>query len=76
MTLFHCKLLPKSLVEVEDFVDPKGWVSIVRKKAAKTQAQKAETGLLSSIVFYFGGSGSDAKEARPLTAEEQELLNV
>lgn len=67
-------MLPKSLTDVEDFVDPKGWVSIVRQPVSKLPSSRSDTGLLSW--FGLGGSGGDARDYRGPTADEQELIKV
>ncbi len=35
LQLFKAKLLPKSLTEVEDFIDQKRWISIIREPSPK-----------------------------------------
>lgn len=73
LQLYKAKLLPKAFTEVEDFVDPKGWVSIVREKTRLQQ--KSESGLFSSIYSYFG-SGSEGKDGKSPTVEELEMIKV
>ncbi|KAK0421394.1 hypothetical protein QR680_015210 [Steinernema hermaphroditum] len=70
--LFHVKLLPSSLTEVEDFVDSKKWVSISRDHSKNVIHNKSDSGLLSW--FGLGGSSSDTKESRKPTAEQEELI--
>uniref|UniRef100_A0A914VU46 SEC7 domain-containing protein n=2 Tax=Plectus sambesii TaxID=2011161 RepID=A0A914VU46_9BILA len=74
LQLFKARMLPKTLTDVEDFVDPKGWVSIVRQPAAKISNSRSETGLLSW--FGLGGSGGDSRDSRGPTADEQELIKT
>lgn len=35
LQLYKAKMLPKTLTEAEDFVDPKGWISILREPSTK-----------------------------------------
>ena len=35
--LYRAKLLPKALVEVEDFLDPNGKVSLIREESNQSQ---------------------------------------
>ncbi|TKR64527.1 hypothetical protein L596_025041 [Steinernema carpocapsae] len=70
--LFHAKLLPSALTEVEDFVDSKKWVSILRDHSKKVVHNKHDSGLLSW--FGLGGSSSDARENKKPTPEQEELI--
>ncbi|RUS73129.1 hypothetical protein EGW08_019109 [Elysia chlorotica] len=67
LQLFRAKLLPKTMVEVEDFVDIMGKISIIREDPSAYQ--RSETGVLSSFVSYFSMSESSTKGPSP---EEQE----
>ena len=69
--LYKCKLLPKSMVEVEDFVDPSGKISLVRDESIRL-VKNDSTGLLSSFYSYF--AGSDSQAAKGTSAEDQEAL--
>ncbi|KAK0051833.1 Golgi-specific brefeldin A-resistance guanine nucleotide exchange factor 1 [Biomphalaria pfeifferi] len=51
LQLFRAKLLPKTMVEVEDFVDTSGKISIIREES--TAMTRSDTGVLSSFVSYF-----------------------
>ncbi|VDI44231.1 golgi-specific brefeldin A-resistance guanine nucleotide exchange factor 1 [Mytilus galloprovincialis] len=66
--LFRAKLLPKSLIEVEDFIDTSGKISIIRED--NTTAQRSESGVLSSFYSYF--SMSETASTKGPTPEEQE----
>ncbi|XP_076459823.1 Golgi-specific brefeldin A-resistance guanine nucleotide exchange factor 1-like isoform X2 [Babylonia areolata] len=68
LQLFRAKLLPKSMIEVEDFADPTGKVSIVKEETASVT--RSETGVLSSFVSYF--SLSESASTKGPTAEELE----
>lgn len=66
ITLFRLKLLPKSLMEVEDFCDPSGKVILIHEKP---QLPKTESGIFSSLYSYL----SNDSQRQP-TYEEQELI--
>lgn len=68
LQLFRAKILPKSMIEVEDFADPSGKVSIVREET--TTVTRSESGVLSTFASYF--SLSDSGSAKGPTAEELE----
>ncbi|XP_070186725.1 Golgi-specific brefeldin A-resistance guanine nucleotide exchange factor 1-like isoform X2 [Littorina saxatilis] len=68
LQLFRAKLLPKSMIEVEDFADPSGKVSIIKEET--TAVARSETGVLSSFVSYF--SLSDSPSTKGPTPEELE----
>lgn len=67
LQLFKLKLLPKSLMEVEDFCEPNGKVMLVLEKPVPKQ----EIGLFSSLYSYLS---SDSQ--RQPTYEEQEIIKV
>ncbi|XP_059608620.1 Golgi-specific brefeldin A-resistance guanine nucleotide exchange factor 1 isoform X2 [Phlebotomus argentipes] len=66
--LFKLKLLPKGLMEVEDFCEASGRVALVH---AKPQLVKSDAGLLSSLYSYLS---SDSQ--RQPSYEEQEIIKV
>ncbi|PVD38476.1 hypothetical protein C0Q70_01091 [Pomacea canaliculata] len=68
LQLFRAKLLPTSLIEVEDFAHPSGKVSIVREET--TTVTRSESGVLSSFVSYF--SLSESSSSKGPSAEELE----
>ncbi|GFO18536.1 Golgi-specific brefeldin a-resistance guanine nucleotide exchange factor 1 isoform a [Plakobranchus ocellatus] len=68
LQLFRAKLLPKSMVEVEDFADATGKISIIREDPSAFQ--RSETGVLSSFVSYF--SLSESSSTKGPSQEEQE----
>ncbi|GMT18525.1 hypothetical protein PFISCL1PPCAC_9822, partial [Pristionchus fissidentatus] len=71
--LFTSKLLPTEFTECEDFVDEKGWVSIVRVHSKSLSPSRSEGGLLS----WFGiGGAADAAAARQLTPEQDRLVKM
>ncbi|MFH4973909.1 hypothetical protein AB6A40_000618 [Gnathostoma spinigerum] len=70
--LFRAHLLPVTLTEVEDFVDPKGWVSIQRDLSKKATPNRSDSGLLS----WFGlGTVSDARPPK-LTCDQQQYIKI
>ncbi|XP_012936931.1 Golgi-specific brefeldin A-resistance guanine nucleotide exchange factor 1 [Aplysia californica] len=71
LQLYRAKLLPKSMVEVEDFVDVYGKISILREESTTT---RSESGVLSSFVSYF--SLSESSSAKGPTVEELEAGKV
>lgn len=66
VTLFRLKLVPKSLMEVEDFCDPSGKVVLIHEKP---QLPKTESGIFSSLYSYLSNDSQ-----RVPTYEEQELI--
>lgn len=67
LQLFRLKLLPKSLMEVEDFCEPSGKAQLVLEKPS----QKQESGLFSSLYSYLSSEGQ-----REPSYEEQELIKI
>uniref|UniRef100_A0A1B0CTH7 Putative golgi-specific brefeldin a-resistance guanine nucleotide exchange factor 1-like isoform x2 n=1 Tax=Lutzomyia longipalpis TaxID=7200 RepID=A0A1B0CTH7_LUTLO len=66
--LFKLKLLPKGLMEVEDFCEASGRVALIH---TKPQLVRADAGLLSSLYSYLS---SDSQ--RQPSYEEQEIIKV
>ncbi|XP_065333294.1 Golgi-specific brefeldin A-resistance guanine nucleotide exchange factor 1 isoform X2 [Cloeon dipterum] len=66
--LYRCKLLPKALVEAEDFIDQSGKISLIREELP---LQKTETGLLSSLYSYLSSEPANYKGPSP---EDQEYI--
>ncbi|KAI8128990.1 Golgi-specific brefeldin A-resistance guanine nucleotide exchange factor 1 [Lucilia cuprina] len=67
LQLFRLKLLPKSLMEVEDFCEPSGKAQLVLEKPS----QKQESGLFSSLYSYLSSEGQ-----REPSYEEQEFIKI
>lgn len=67
LQLFKLRLLPKSLMEVEDFCEPSGRVALTLDKPM----QKQEIGLFSSLYSYLSSDG----QQQP-TYEEQEIIKI
>ncbi len=68
--LYKAKLLPKVLVECEDYLDPKGRISLIKEETPVVQ--KAEvTGLFSSLFPFMS---SDLSSSKGPTQEEQEAI--
>uniref|UniRef100_A0A915DUN0 SEC7 domain-containing protein n=1 Tax=Ditylenchus dipsaci TaxID=166011 RepID=A0A915DUN0_9BILA len=67
--LFRAHLLPPKLIEVEDYVDHRGFVSIQRKYKKKALPSKQETSIFSWLGF--AGSSADSSQRRPSMEQEQ-----
>lgn len=67
LQLFRLKLLPKSLMEVEDFCEPSGKAQLILEKPS----QKQESGLFSSLYSYLSSEGQ-----REPSYEEQEFIKI
>ncbi|XP_064640698.1 Golgi-specific brefeldin A-resistance guanine nucleotide exchange factor 1-like [Lineus longissimus] len=72
LQLYRAKLLPKVLVEVEDFLDPNGKVSLIKEDVGANQRQ--DSGVLSSFYSYF--ALSDNTQQRGPTPDEQEAIKI
>lgn len=68
LQLFRLKLLPKGLMEAEDFCDPSGKVTLMREQY---QLPKTDAGLLSSLYSYL----SNDSQRQP-SYEEQEIIKI
>ena len=68
--LFNCQLLPKNLVEAEDFVDPSGRVALFREE--ERDVAKVETGFLNSFMSFISTGGETPMAHRQRTPEEEE----
>lgn len=66
--LFRLKLLPKTLMEVEDFCEQSGKTALL---ILDKPSQKSEAGLFSSLYSYLASEGQ-----RQPTYEEQEIIKV
>lgn len=67
LQLFRLKLLPKSLIEVEDFCEESGKTQLKLEKPS----QKQEAGLFSSLYSYLSSEGQ-----REPSYEEQEFIKL
>lgn len=63
LQLFRARLLPAELIEVEDYVDEKGWVSIQRVHQKELPNTRNDSGLLSW--FGLGGGSSEVDRRKP-----------
>ncbi|CAL1527993.1 unnamed protein product [Lymnaea stagnalis] len=72
LQLYRAKLLPKTMVDVEDFVDSSGKICILREES--TSLARSETGVLSTFVSYFTLSESAA--AKGPSAEDLEAGKI
>ncbi|XP_041364766.1 Golgi-specific brefeldin A-resistance guanine nucleotide exchange factor 1-like isoform X2 [Gigantopelta aegis] len=70
LQLYRAKLLPKTMIEVEDFADDSGKISIMREE--NTSSQRSDSGVLSSFYSYF--SLSDSASQKGPSPEEQEAF--
>ncbi|XP_062554082.1 Golgi-specific brefeldin A-resistance guanine nucleotide exchange factor 1 [Armigeres subalbatus] len=68
LQLFRLKLLPKGLMEAEDFCEPSGKVTLMREQY---QLPKTDAGLLSSLYSYL----SNDSQRQP-SYEEQEIIKL
>lgn len=57
VALFKMQVLPKVLTESEDFIEPSGRISIIRRSLISTPRQ--ETGLFSSLYSYIALSNGE-----------------
>ncbi|XP_015907017.1 Golgi-specific brefeldin A-resistance guanine nucleotide exchange factor 1 isoform X3 [Parasteatoda tepidariorum] len=67
LQLFKASLLPKELVEAEDFVNPKGVISLIREDVPIIP--RAESGLFSSFYSYIV-SNSESPQRQPTQEDE------
>uniref|UniRef100_A0A1I7SZ71 SEC7 domain-containing protein n=2 Tax=Caenorhabditis tropicalis TaxID=1561998 RepID=A0A1I7SZ71_9PELO len=73
LQLFRARLLPAALIEVEDYVDEKGWVSIQRVHQKELPNTRNDSGLLS----WFGlGGGSSEVDRRKPTQEQLSSMKL
>uniref|UniRef100_UPI00358F0A71 Golgi-specific brefeldin A-resistance guanine nucleotide exchange factor 1 isoform X3 n=1 Tax=Myxine glutinosa TaxID=7769 RepID=UPI00358F0A71 len=68
LQLFRAKLLPNTMVEVEDFVDPNGRVSILREESFSQRSDSA----MFSFVNWLTLSGPEQSTQRVPSAEDQD----
>ncbi|KAL2769368.1 Golgi-specific brefeldin A-resistance guanine nucleotide exchange factor 1 isoform 14 [Daubentonia madagascariensis] len=72
LQLFRAQLLPKAMVEVEDFVDPNGKISLQREE---TPSNRGESTVLS-FVSWLTLSGPEQSSVRGPSTENQEAKRV
>ena len=70
LQLFKCQLLPDSMMQSEDFIDPSGVVSLYREDLP---AEKEDSGLINSLVSFIVASSEMPRE---LTQEERDHVNI
>ncbi|KAK9505516.1 hypothetical protein O3M35_009555 [Rhynocoris fuscipes] len=73
LQLYRCKLLPKVLVEAEDFIELSGKISLVREDIQLNP--KTETGILSSLYLYMT-LGAETNTQKGPSAEDQEAIRI
>lgn len=71
LTLLKMQVLPQDLIMVEDYVDPRGMIT-VQRPSIKKSASKQET----SLMRWFGFSGSDGNQSKNPTEEQEQLKKV
>lgn len=71
LTLYSINLLPKSYVEIEDFIEPSGKILLTYENV---QLQKQESGLLSSIYSYMVSSENLGKVSTQVEQEYADLV--
>ncbi|XP_077999496.1 Golgi-specific brefeldin A-resistance guanine nucleotide exchange factor 1-like [Glandiceps talaboti] len=69
LQLYRAKLLPKVMVEVEDFVDPSGKISLIREEIPTMN--RTDSSIFSSFYQYITLNPEPANQRGP-TAEDQE----
>ncbi|KAF4090294.1 hypothetical protein AMELA_G00050380 [Ameiurus melas] len=69
LQLFRAELLPKSMVEVEDFVEPNGKISLQREE---TPANRGESAVLSFVNWLTLSGGAEQSGQRGPSTENQE----
>ncbi|XP_015279786.1 PREDICTED: Golgi-specific brefeldin A-resistance guanine nucleotide exchange factor 1 isoform X2 [Gekko japonicus] len=72
LQLFRAELLPKTMVEVEDFVDPNGKISLQREE---TPSSRGESTVLS-FVSWLTLSGTEPSGVRGPSTESQEAKRM
>ncbi|NP_001378860.1 Golgi-specific brefeldin A-resistance guanine nucleotide exchange factor 1 isoform 15 [Homo sapiens] len=72
LQLFRAQLLPKAMIEVEDFVDPNGKISLQREE---TPSNRGESTVLS-FVSWLTLSGPEQSSVRGPSTENQEAKRV
>ncbi|XP_060246585.1 Golgi-specific brefeldin A-resistance guanine nucleotide exchange factor 1 isoform X3 [Meriones unguiculatus] len=72
LQLFRAQLLPKAMVEVEDFVDPNGKISLQREE---TPSNRGESTVLS-FVSWLTLSGPEQSSIRGPSTENQEAKRM
>lgn len=72
LQLYRCKLMPKNLIEAEDFIEQSGKIILMREEIP---LQKTETGLLSSLYSYIALGTETAGHKAP-SLEDQEHMKA
>jgi len=70
LQMFRCQLLPKSLMEAEDYIESSGRVSLYREDIPR---EKADTGLINSLVSFIVMS---SEAPRSLSTEEEDAVET
>ena len=72
LRLFKCQLLPKSMMEAEDYIESAGRVKLFREES---QTAKVETGFLNSFMSFVSMS-ADSSAQRQRTPEEEDFAKM
>ncbi|XP_059517206.1 Golgi-specific brefeldin A-resistance guanine nucleotide exchange factor 1 isoform X11 [Myotis daubentonii] len=72
LQLFRAQLLPKAMVEVEDFVDPNGKISLLREEIPSNRGEST----VLSFVSWLTLSGTEQSSVRGPSTENQEAKRV
>ncbi|XP_059113048.1 Golgi-specific brefeldin A-resistance guanine nucleotide exchange factor 1 isoform X4 [Peromyscus eremicus] len=72
LQLFRAQLLPKAMVEVEDFVDPNGKISLQREEMPSNRGESS----VLSFVSWLTLSGPEQSSVRGPSTENQEAKRV
>uniref|UniRef100_A0A8C5WLS2 Golgi-specific brefeldin A-resistance guanine nucleotide exchange factor 1 n=1 Tax=Leptobrachium leishanense TaxID=445787 RepID=A0A8C5WLS2_9ANUR len=72
LQLFRAELLPKAMVEVEDFVDPNGKISLQREEMPTNRGEST----VLSFVSWFTLSGTEQSSLRGPSTENQETKKM
>lgn len=68
LQLYKAKLLPSELVEAEDFINPKGVISLIREDVSTIP--RMESGLLSSFYSYITLTADSTSQRGPTQEDE------
>uniref|UniRef100_A0A1B6C7R4 SEC7 domain-containing protein n=2 Tax=Clastoptera arizonana TaxID=38151 RepID=A0A1B6C7R4_9HEMI len=72
LQLYRCKILPKMLIEAEDFIELSGKISLIREEIHYNQ--KTETGILSSLYSYISLGTETANHKVPSPEDQDHIL--
>ncbi len=73
LQLFKCRLLPKTMMVAEDFLESSGQIELYREEK---RTAKVEPGLLNSFVSFISMSTAAEAQQRARTPEEEEAAEA